>query len=84
MVLDAGVIKEFDTPTNLLNDTTSVFYGMTKDAGLHVPWCMMKMNGVDGFMTAVCHGYIENSCMSVFGILVCLLRPVWYQRIHNV
>jgi ABC-type multidrug transport system fused ATPase/permease subunit len=37
LVLDAGVIKEFDTPTNLLKDTTSMFYGMTKDAGLHIP-----------------------------------------------
>lgn len=62
LVLDAGVIKEFDTPTNLLKDTTSVFYGMAKDAGLHIPWWMikMKMNRVDGFIIAVCHGYINE------------------------
>jgi len=34
MVLDQGQIKEFDTPTNLLNDTKSIFSSMAKDAGL--------------------------------------------------
>ena len=34
MVLDAGQIHEFDTPDKLLNDQTTVFYGMAKDAGL--------------------------------------------------
>ena len=34
MVLDAGKIKEFDTPETLLQDKKSVFHGMAKDAGL--------------------------------------------------
>ena len=34
MVLDAGVIAEFDTPQNLLGKKESIFYGMAKDAGL--------------------------------------------------
>lgn len=34
MVLDAGKIKELDTPENLLADTETVFYSMAKDANL--------------------------------------------------
>ncbi|XP_076072715.1 multidrug resistance-associated protein 1-like isoform X2 [Mytilus galloprovincialis] len=34
MVLDCGQIREFDSPTNLLLDKKSIFYGMSKDAGL--------------------------------------------------
>ena len=34
MVLDAGLIKEFDDPQTLLKDTKGVFHGMAKDAGL--------------------------------------------------
>jgi hypothetical protein len=34
LVLDAGLIKEFDTPSNLLADSTGVFYSLAKDAGL--------------------------------------------------
>nr|ABS83557.1 ABCC/MRP-like protein [Mytilus californianus] len=34
MVLDCGQIREFDSPTNLLLDKNSIFYGMAKDAGL--------------------------------------------------
>ncbi|CAC5371016.1 ABCC3 [Mytilus coruscus] len=34
MVLDCGQISEFDSPTNLLLDKKSIFYGMAKDAGL--------------------------------------------------
>ncbi|XP_021347162.1 canalicular multispecific organic anion transporter 2-like isoform X2 [Mizuhopecten yessoensis] len=32
MVLDKGLIAEFDTPRTLIQDTSSVFYGMAKDA----------------------------------------------------
>ena len=34
LVLDQGMIKEFDTPGALLADRSSVFYSMAKDAGL--------------------------------------------------
>lgn len=34
MVLDAGLIKEFDSPKTLLQDPNGVFYGMAKNAGL--------------------------------------------------
>jgi ATP-binding cassette subfamily C (CFTR/MRP) protein 1 len=33
-VLDKGEVSEFDTPSNLLRDKKSLFYGMAKDAGL--------------------------------------------------
>ncbi|XP_059143339.1 multidrug resistance-associated protein 1-like [Physella acuta] len=34
MVLDQGEIKEMDSPTNLLENKSSLFYGMAKDANL--------------------------------------------------
>ncbi|GAV03421.1 hypothetical protein RvY_13847 [Ramazzottius varieornatus] len=34
MVLNQGVIVEFDTPSTLLQDKKSVFYGLAKDAGI--------------------------------------------------
>ncbi|XP_052804271.1 multidrug resistance-associated protein 1-like isoform X1 [Mya arenaria] len=34
LVLDQGLIKEFDSPENLLADTTTVFYGMARAANL--------------------------------------------------
>jgi ABC-type multidrug transport system fused ATPase/permease subunit len=34
MVLAAGKVCEFDTPTNLLANKNSLFYGLAKDAGL--------------------------------------------------
>ena len=34
MVLDAGKVREFDTPESLLRNKKSIFYGMAKDAGL--------------------------------------------------
>ena len=33
-MLDQGRIKEYDTPSALLADSSSVFYGLAKDAGL--------------------------------------------------
>jgi ABC-type multidrug transport system fused ATPase/permease subunit len=32
LVLDQGHIAEFDSPQNLLNDSTSIFYSMTNEA----------------------------------------------------
>ena len=32
--MDAGLIKEFDTPQALLQDSSSVFHAMAADAGL--------------------------------------------------
>lgn len=34
MVLDQGLIKEFDTPQSLLSDSSTIFHGMAKNAGL--------------------------------------------------
>jgi len=34
VVLDAGRVCEFDSPTKLLSDTNSRFYAMAKDAGI--------------------------------------------------
>ena len=37
MVLGAGEVLEFDSPSKLLADKSSVFYSMAQDAGL-VEW----------------------------------------------
>merc|ERR1712062_775036 len=34
MVLDKGIIAEFDSPNSLLENSNSMFYSMAKDAGL--------------------------------------------------
>ena len=34
MVLDKGLLVEYDTPNNLLDDDKSIFHGMALDAGL--------------------------------------------------
>ena len=34
LVLENGRLKEFDSPSALLSDQTSIFYAMAKDAGL--------------------------------------------------
>jgi ATP-binding cassette subfamily C (CFTR/MRP) protein 1 len=36
MVLDKGVISEFDTPANLMGNPNSLFFNMAKDAGISV------------------------------------------------
>ena len=47
MVLDAGKIKEFDTPEVLLQDKKSVFHGMAKDAGLVSQRCKQIAENVN-------------------------------------
>ncbi|XP_074647217.1 multidrug resistance-associated protein 1-like isoform X2 [Tubulanus polymorphus] len=34
MVLDRGIVEEYDSPANLMDNSSSIFYGMAKDAGL--------------------------------------------------
>jgi len=34
MVLDQGLIREYDSPHALLGNTSTIFYGMAKDANL--------------------------------------------------
>ncbi len=34
MVLDHGQMKEYDAPSKLLQDSTSMFYSLAKDAGI--------------------------------------------------
>ncbi|KAF8957433.1 multidrug resistance-associated ABC transporter [Flammula alnicola] len=34
VVMDSGVVAEIDTPTNLLNNSSSIFYSLAKEAGL--------------------------------------------------
>ena len=34
LVLDAGKVKEFDSPENLLDNPETTFYSMAKDAGM--------------------------------------------------
>ena len=34
LVLDAGRKKEYDTPQNLLQDKTTIFYELCKEAGI--------------------------------------------------
>lgn len=34
MVLDSGKLVEFDSPNNLLSNSSSLFYSMAKEAGL--------------------------------------------------
>jgi ABC-type multidrug transport system fused ATPase/permease subunit len=34
MVMDKGMISEFDSPETLLQDKEGVFYSMAKDAGI--------------------------------------------------
>lgn len=34
LVLDAGIVAEYDSPANLLSNRHTIFYGMAKDAGL--------------------------------------------------
>ena len=34
MVLDKGLLVEYDTPNNLLGDESSIFHGMAADAGI--------------------------------------------------
>ena len=34
LVLDKGIVAEFDTPANLLSNTNGIFYSMASDAGI--------------------------------------------------
>ena len=34
LVLDKGLVAEFDTPNALLSDANTIFYGLAKNAGL--------------------------------------------------
>ncbi len=34
MVLDKGQVVEFDMPTSLLEDKSSIFHGLAREAGL--------------------------------------------------
>ena len=34
LVMDKGLVAEFNSPNNLLSDTNSIFYSMAKDANL--------------------------------------------------
>jgi ABC-type multidrug transport system fused ATPase/permease subunit len=34
LVLDKGLVREYDSPDNLLKNKSSIFYGMAKDANL--------------------------------------------------
>jgi ATP-binding cassette subfamily C (CFTR/MRP) protein 1 len=34
IVLESGLVKEFDSPDNLLNDKSTAYYEMAKESGL--------------------------------------------------
>ena len=34
LVLDKGLVKEFDSPENLLKDKNNIFYSLAKSAGV--------------------------------------------------
>lgn len=34
LVLEQGIVAEYDSPKNLLDDKNTVFYSMAKDAGI--------------------------------------------------
>lgn len=51
MVLDAGQLKEFDTPANLLRQSGSIFASMVDDTGAESAKHLREVRSVPVFMS---------------------------------